>query len=455
MAEKPSSSRSRASTKQRSTSADRLRVDRLIDDAYALLGTDPRESVRLAVMARQCADRLRYATGIGLSCLRAGQGHWQLGEHALALENFEHGLIASRRARDRETEALCVNGLGVSHDRLGNYEPALACFERFIELSRLRHDLRAFVMATVNVGHVLERTEQLAEAARRYRSALDVVGEQAVSGLPMLWMNLGVCLALLGEYRDSARHLEQALCAFNAEGRPLDALLCRLNLAETAFHLDDDARATALLQSARAESIRLSAVHLEWRTLLVDGLLHAKRQHYPAAIALLNDALAFSARCDEPDLLRMTHEELSQAYEGLGDAAAALQHYKLAAELRLRALRALAHTNSQHALRSTLHETTALLGGQGTARMRQRLFSSPARPKALQQRLSAREQDVLHRLVRGLSNRSIGEELGISTFTARYHVSSIFNKLGVTTRGEAVTRALGAGLVRLDVALSA
>lgn len=428
----------------------RSSIDRLIDEAYAQLGTAPLESVRLAASALRRAVRLRYSTGVGRSHLRAGQGHSQLGQYVLALEQCEQGLVAARRARDRATQAMCLNVMGVAYDRLGHYESALACFERFVELSQLRKDLRAFVMATVNIGHVLERTEQIEEAARRYRSALDVIGEQSVAGLSMLWMNFGVCLSMLGQRRESAQQFERALAAFIVEERPLDALLCRLNLAETQSHLGNDARVEALIEAARAEAARLSAVHLEWRTLLIDGLLHKQRQRYPEAISRLTEALAFSERCDEPDLLRMTHQELSETHEALGDTSAALRHYKLAAALQLRAAKALAHTNAQHALASTLRDTAALLDGHGGARSRQRRAQTLPRARPRRQALSAREQDVLQRLARGLSNRAIGEELGISTFTARYHVSSIFDKLGVTTRGQAVTRALGDGLITLD-----
>jgi DNA-binding NarL/FixJ family response regulator len=428
----------------------RSRVDRLIDESYTKLGTEPRESLRLAASALRRAVRLRYATGVARSHLRAGQGHWQLGEYVLALETFEQGLAASRRARDIATQAMCINGLGVAYDRLGQYESAVACFERFVDLSQSRKDLRAFVMATVNVGHVLERTEQFEEAARRYRSALDVIGEQTVAGLSMLWMNFGVCLTMLGQHRESARQFERALAAFVVEDRPLDALLCRMNLAETQSKLGDDERAKSLLEGVRTEASRLSAVHLQWRSLLIDGLLHKQRHRHAEAIVLLTEALAFSERCDEPDLLRLTHQELSEAHEGLGNLAAALHHHKVASELQLRAAKALAHANAQYALQSTLRETAAILRGNDGTRPRHRRPVALPRAKPRRLALSAREQDVLQRLARGLSNRAIGEELGISTFTARYHVSSIFDKLGVVTRGEAVTRALGDGLITLN-----
>src|SRR5207248_780146 len=50
--------------------------------------------------------------------------------------------------------------------------------------------------------------------------------------------------------------------------------------------------------------------------------------------------------------------------------------------------------------------------------------------------LTKRELEVLEHLARGLSNRAIGEALGISEHTAKFHVVSILGKLGVQGRTE-------------------
>lgn len=54
--------------------------------------------------------------------------------------------------------------------------------------------------------------------------------------------------------------------------------------------------------------------------------------------------------------------------------------------------------------------------------------------------LSAREREVLRHLAAGLTDREIGERLGISPRTVETHVGSILHKLNVRNRAEAARR---------------
>jgi len=64
--------------------------------------------------------------------------------------------------------------------------------------------------------------------------------------------------------------------------------------------------------------------------------------------------------------------------------------------------------------------------------------------------LSKREMDVLMLATRGLSNQDIANELCLSLRTVQAHLSHIFNKFEVSSRTEAVVRALKEGWVTLE-----
>jgi DNA-binding NarL/FixJ family response regulator len=63
--------------------------------------------------------------------------------------------------------------------------------------------------------------------------------------------------------------------------------------------------------------------------------------------------------------------------------------------------------------------------------------------------LTPRERGVLEHLARGLGNKQIAAQLGITERTVKFHVSSVCTKLGAANRTEAVTRAAQAGLIAL------
>ncbi len=63
--------------------------------------------------------------------------------------------------------------------------------------------------------------------------------------------------------------------------------------------------------------------------------------------------------------------------------------------------------------------------------------------------LTDREAEVLGLLSRGLANKQIAAALGISEHTVKFHVSSIYTKLNVTNRTEAVREGLRGGWIVL------
>ncbi len=63
--------------------------------------------------------------------------------------------------------------------------------------------------------------------------------------------------------------------------------------------------------------------------------------------------------------------------------------------------------------------------------------------------LSPREREVLQLVSQGLPSKLIAQQLGIAEATVKFHLSSVYAKLGVASRAEAISRAAKLGLVAL------
>jgi len=79
--------------------------------------------------------------------------------------------------------------------------------------------------------------------------------------------------------------------------------------------------------------------------------------------------------------------------------------------------------------------------------------ASLARPGAVaavaDQRLTAREIEILGLIAEGLGNKAIAARLRISDHTVKFHIASIFAKLGAGSRTEAVTIGVRQGLIMI------
>jgi NarL family two-component system response regulator YdfI len=86
--------------------------------------------------------------------------------------------------------------------------------------------------------------------------------------------------------------------------------------------------------------------------------------------------------------------------------------------------------------------------------LEQALRSGPPSPEAaqpigLERMLTPREAEILNMMAEGLGNKQIAWRLSISEHTVKFHISSIFTKLQVSSRTEAVTSGIRQGLIMI------
>ncbi|MGL4573410.1 MAG: tetratricopeptide repeat protein [Burkholderiaceae bacterium] len=436
----------------------------LLQEAGALEDKEPLRARDAAAKALALATNSRELKSAAEAYRRLGQVSWKLGQYKEAQAYLVEGYKLSRRIRDHRKQAGCVNSLGICYERTGNFEAALVCFEYFIELTNGELNPYAFNVATVNIGRLLEQTGNTLEAIALYEDAIAKLEARTppptADTMAMLYMNLGVCFCMQKRFEAAASLFERALDGFN-ESSPFDAAHCRANLAQTYAELRNFELANRVARKGLSQSRQLGSEALEIRLHLTMAEISLLEEKYKKALAWAKKALLLCKESTDIELNQSTHELLSRSYEALRNYRLSLKHHKIFSGLRASALKKFFRSESQQALQGSLAQLITLLRGRRSASTYQPRFSlqrsTPAesaldpntRGHGIKVALSQREMEVLFLLAKGDGNSAIAKHLNISVYTARFHVSSIFNKLGVGKRSEAAAAAIRRGLLPL------
>jgi len=98
----------------------------------------------------------------------------------------------------------------------------------------------------------------------------------------------------------------------------------------------------------------------------------------------------------------------------------------------------------------TLRAGESVLHPNIIARLLKRATVTSVKESKAQGLLSEREAEVLRLVALGMSNKEVAEELFLSQRTVKAHLTSVFNKLNVASRSEAIVKGLQWGLVTLE-----
>jgi predicted ATPase/DNA-binding CsgD family transcriptional regulator len=361
-------------------------------------------------LARALGDAWRAAnTLIALTFVASRQGEFaawkQYGQEALRIRQPAGDLIGI---------AECLSSLGAACNMLGEYEEAKRYFQESVELYRRLNNVMGLAFSLYTLGFLYWTTEAYQEAERVSQESLDIYRQLGVRwGVGWCLVNLGMVSNSLGMHRQARQHLQQALAIHRESNNPFALAWGLTCLGEAACELGeyDEARAHFLEALQTAGESQTAPIAL--MALAGSARLFALKGDVERAVELL--ALV----CRHPAAFRPTQDRARRLLAELRTPG-----YP-AAELRGEALK----------LEAAVTQVLASLSALDMAANGYR-----ATPELLDA-LTERELDVLRLIAAGLDTDQIADRLVITVGTVRNHIKSIYSKLDVHSRLQAVEQA--------------
>jgi DNA-binding CsgD family transcriptional regulator len=302
-----------------------------------------------------------------------GAMSWGLRENSDTIRLLEESRALFRRAQDGHGEALALAATGVPTLQQGDVERATSILEEGIELLR--------------------------EAGDKWETSF-------------MLAHLGMIYLDRGDQARATRNFEESLALSREVGAKFAGIVSLYNLARMAEPRDDRKRAEVLY----AEGLSLAAELSDKANAAycLEGLAEvAGRRNDPErAVRLFGSAAALLEAAGDP---LYAHAEDRTRYE--------------------RAVEALRSRLGGATFAAAWSEGRAMEMGQAVeyALKPREPSGLPAYPAGL----SAREVEVLRLVANGMTSAQVARELFISPNTVNRHLSSIYGKLGVSSRAAA------------------
>jgi non-specific serine/threonine protein kinase len=424
------------------------------------------------------------ASGLQLGVRLAGAlwWFWYRGSYLAEGRRWIESLLAAAPpgpALDDGLVAQVLCGAGALARRQGDYLGARAHLERALQLARRCGGVRVGAYALGFLGLTNGNEGDFAAGASYLEAAIHELRTLGDTwGVAFLQNPLARCYLRLGR-AGARRELEASALTFRRLGDAWGLSLSLQGLADVALAQGRPAAARAqaaealvLARDVRDRWMVLSALTCSGATARAEGDIDR-------ALPLFQEALAVAREAD-------TRGKVGDCLARIGAIATTAAEYAVAARLlgAARSQRDLlggvtgafdvgAFERSVTALRRAMdgdafeaawtHGTAMSVGQAVDLALTLELAGEPNRerepanrqgppvpaqppswsPAARAAGLTPREWEVLTLLAGGGSTRTIASQLSISPHTAVRHAASILGKLGVSTRGEAVAKALG------------
>lgn len=411
----------------------------------------------------------------------------------LALANYEPETMINQAHRALEYlhpdnvpfRGRAVRALGYAYQLQGDRAAARQAYTEAIAIRQTSGNINLTVSATTGLGNVQESENQLYQAAETYRCSLQLLGDQSPSNADQEFIGLARILYEWNDLDAAEQYAQQSLQLARQYVGAIDRfVICEVFLARLRLARRDVAGAAAMLAETEQSVRQNGFVHrmpevaaAQVLTLLQQGNLAAAAHLAQTHDLPLSQARVHLAQGDpsaalavlEPYRRRVEErawadEQLKTmilqavAFQALGERARAVELLDGALALAEPGGFIRIFVDEGTPMARLLYEASSRGVHAGYVRQVLAAFAvdgadegapptTPAAGTRLAEPLSRRELEVLPLIAEGLTNQEIAARLYLSLHTVKAHARTIYAKLGVSSRTQAVAKGRALGLL--------
>jgi LuxR family maltose regulon positive regulatory protein len=395
-----------------------------------------------------------------------------------------HRALEYLRPDNLPVRTITTWALGVAHQFKGDRTAASRSFTEAISISQAIGHTFVTKLATIGLGSVQETENQLYLAAKTYRHAIELFGNQPLPFACEAHLGLARIFYEWNDLDAAQRYAQQSIELARQYADIIDRyIICEIFLARLMLKKGDAAGATAMLAQADQSACQHNFVHrmpevaaAQVLTMLHQGNLEAAahlaqthelpisqaRVHLAqgdtsAALAVLVPfRQQMEAKGWQDERLKVmvlqavahhAHGEKDKAVQLLGEALTLAEpggFIRLFVDEGLPMAQLLSEAAAHGIMPDYIGKLLAVFEAE-ERKSQAKSDLSPAQPR--NEPLSQRELEVLQLIAQGLSNHEISERLFLALDTVKGHNRRIYDKLQVQRRTEAVARARELGLL--------
>lgn len=382
---------------------------------------------------------------------------WVKGDFTKAREYLEESLEISAELNDTWSMARSYHGLGEVEHGLGRYERAATAFKGSLRLFRQVGDPLHGIFSMLRLGTLAWSQANLNEATERLKECLQLFREARNNwGIAYSLMYLGGIDFEQGNYHEAENKLTESLALFQQEGYQPGIAGALNYLGLTCFALDQ--WRDGIRQNLESLQLRISGqdkpgiiyslgslallsedLGLDHQSVrLLAGVKHLRQLSGSAVGPLFKDLFE--------ELREKLASRLGEIFDRIWAESENLQPEELLNRLEFEDALAKRETKAAQPHQPLFAGgNLAWYGGLPDPETPDRRTRN--QPSRAVDELTSREIEVLGLVAQGLSNIQVADKLSMAPRTVNVHLTSIYSKIGVTSRTAATRYALENRLV--------